>query len=130
MTATSSELLRPSCVLRKAQLRLLACGSLRRRLCPLFRNEGYLSFRGEPRFQLPYRPLCRTCGHSISYANRLSFWLPFHPPKNMLRRAIRCPRRETTMRQQRFALSAKFAAVILRTRGTYSPRAHQLPCSE
>src|ERR1700734_3421631 len=104
MTATSSELLHPSCVLRKGLSRLLACGSLRRRLCPLFRNEGYLSFRGEPRFQLPYRPLCRTCGHSISYGNRLSL-LPSHPPKSMLRRAIRCPRRETPMRQQRFALS-------------------------
>src|SRR5258707_11792743 len=83
MTAPSSELSRPFFVLRKAQLRLLACGFLRRHPCRLFQNEGYLSFRGEPRFQLSYQPPCRICGCWISYVNRFSFGLPCHPPRSM-----------------------------------------------
>jgi hypothetical protein len=80
MTAPSLELWRPSFALRKAQLRLLAYGFLLRRPCPLFQNEGYLSFRGELRFPLTCRLLCRTCDCSTSYANRPSFVLPSHPP--------------------------------------------------
>lgn len=80
MTAPSLELWRPCFALRKAQLRLLAYGFLLRRPCPLFQNEGCLSFRGELRFPLTCRLLCRTCGCLTSYANRPFFVLPSHPP--------------------------------------------------
>src|ERR1700685_543500 len=83
MTAPCLELWRPSFALRKAQLQLLAYGFSLRRPCPLFQNEGYLSFRGEPRFPLTCRLLCRTCGCSTSYANRPCFVLPFRPPGSM-----------------------------------------------
>src|SRR5580658_4700811 len=89
MTAPSLELWRPSFALRKAQLRLLAYGFSLRRPCPLFPNEGCLSFRGELRFPLTYRLLCRTCGCSTSYANRPSFVLPSHPPGSMLASSAR-----------------------------------------
>src|SRR5258708_30018100 len=83
MTAPSSELSRPFFGLRKAQLRLLAYGFLQRHPCRPFQNGEYLSFRGEPRFQLSYQPPCRICGCSISYVNRFSFGLPCHPPRSM-----------------------------------------------
>jgi hypothetical protein len=81
MTAPSSELWRPSSALRKGRLQSLACGFLQRHPCLLYQNEGFLSFRGEPRFQLTCRLLCRTCDHSISYVNQCFFGLPFHPPR-------------------------------------------------
>jgi len=86
--ADSRELWRPSFALWKTRLQSLGYGFLQRHPCPLFRNEGYLSSSGEPRFQLTCQPLCRTCGDSISYETSALSGSHLILPQACLSRAI------------------------------------------